>query len=91
MFAVYRQPLVVVLCATAAVPWAVFGNWMGLISESLTDVGISQVTRMYTYIHKHELTDKSKPSGLSLAVTALYHCCHLTRNWDLSSNSAHVY
>lgn len=43
MFWCCRQPVVLAMCVSTAVPWAVFGNWMGLVSENLHDIGISQV------------------------------------------------
>ncbi|KAL4238027.1 Solute carrier 49 member 4 [Mactra antiquata] len=37
-----RKPLVLIAAMSCAVPWAVYGNWMGLISVNFHDIGISQ-------------------------------------------------
>lgn len=39
---VLRQPIILLAAMSCAVPWAVFGNWMGLLDVNLNDIGISQ-------------------------------------------------
>ncbi|XP_053407588.1 solute carrier family 49 member 4-like isoform X2 [Mercenaria mercenaria] len=39
---VIKQPLILLAAMSCAVPWAVYGNWMGLVNVNLHEIGISQ-------------------------------------------------